>query len=40
MMRHEVENIIKSLNSSDSCSYDEVPVKILKLSFNCKLIFD
>ena len=27
----EIENIIKSLNSSNSCGYDEVPMKLLKL---------
>jgi hypothetical protein len=32
IMRHEIEKIIKSLKSSNSCSYDEISVKILKLS--------
>jgi hypothetical protein len=30
--RHEVEKIIKSLNASNSCDYDEIPVKIVKIS--------
>jgi hypothetical protein len=32
IMTHEIEKIIKSLKLSNSCSYDEISVKILKLS--------
>jgi phospholipase/lecithinase/hemolysin len=30
--RHEVEKIIKSLNASNYCGYDEIPAKIVKIS--------
>jgi hypothetical protein len=30
--RHEVEKIIKTLNALNSCGYDEIPAKIVKIS--------
>jgi hypothetical protein len=34
--RHEIEKIIKSLKFSNSCRYNEISVKILKLSCSYK----
>jgi hypothetical protein len=30
--RYEVEKVIKSLNASNSCGYDEIPAKVVKIS--------